>query len=325
MKLNTSPVTQHIFKNHSFYLKRDEQLHQHFSGNKARKFMRLLQEDYPGVDTLIGYGSIQANSLYSLAALCKIKKWKFEFYVHRIPQWLKDNPRGNYRGALDLGANIIECNSAEYDVLKENDLEGNLVKENAAEGNEQSIEPSHYIQHIRKPGANCLVIPEGGRSTLAEKGVQGLATEILDWTRYKPTKKFAIALPSGTGTTALYLHKHLKPHNIEVLTCACVGGDTYLREQWQELGMSDGPNILSCDYKHHFGKLYQQEYDVWQKLEKNTNVEFDLLYDPYMWNCLLPWMDNNPDVTVLYIHQGGILGNETMLPRYQRKFESVSS
>ncbi len=29
----------------------------------------------------------------------------------------------------------------------------------------------------------------------------------------------------------------------------------------------------------------------------------------------------NPDINVLYVHQGGILGNETMLPRYLRKFE----
>ncbi|CAM3946418.1 1-aminocyclopropane-1-carboxylate deaminase/D-cysteine desulfhydrase [Vibrio neonatus] len=303
MKLNTSPVTQHIFRNHNFYLKRDEQLHQHFSGNKARKFMRLLQEDYSGIDTLIGYGSIQANSLYSLAALCRIKKWKLEFYVQRIPNWLKEKPSGNYRGALDLGAQIIECSNAFSDEMT----------------------PEQYIKEIRKPQANCLVIPEGGRSYLAEKGIQGLANELLEWTRYKPNQQFAIALPSGTGTTALYLHKHLKQHNLPVLTCACVGGESYLREQWQELGEDDTPTILHADYKHHFGKLYKDEYQIWRDLEKYTNVEFDLLYDPYMWQCLLPWMDEHPDICVLYIHQGGILGNETMLSRYQRKYEPDTS
>ncbi|ANO33042.1 1-aminocyclopropane-1-carboxylate deaminase [Vibrio breoganii] len=299
MKLDTSPVTQHIFRDHCFYLKRDDQLHQHFSGNKARKFMRLLQDDYAGIDTLIGYGSIQANSLYSLAALCKIKKWKLEFYVQRIPQWLKDNPRGNYRGALELGANIIECDSA------------------FSEG----IHPADYIRDVRQPEVNCLVIPEGGRSYLSEEGIKGLASELLTWTRYRPNQKFAIALPSGTGTTAFYLHKHLKRHEIPVLTCACVGGNEYLHSQWQELGGKDFPTVLSANYKHHFGKLYESEFRIWQKLEKITNVEFDLLYDPYMWNCLLPWMDENPDIKVLYVHQGGILGNETMLPRYLRKFD----
>ncbi|GAD79127.1 hypothetical protein VEZ01S_08_01630 [Vibrio ezurae NBRC 102218] len=262
--------------------------------------MSLLNEEHAGIDTLIGYGSIQANSLYSLAALCKIKKWKLEFYVHRIPSWLKEKPTGNYRGALELGAQIFECH----------------------DDKQLPISPEQYIRTIRQPEPNCLVVPEGGRSPIAEKGIQALANELLDWTRFKPKHQFAIALPSGTGTTALYLHKHLKAHQIPVLTCACVGGETYLREQWQELGETDDvPTILHADYKHHFGKLYQDEYTLWQELGKNTNVEFDLLYDPYMWQCLLPWMNNNPDVTILYIHQGGILGNETMLPRYLRKFE----
>lgn len=303
MKLDTSPVTQHIFNDNTFYLKRDDQLHQHFSGNKARKFMLLLEQDHPSIDTLIGYGSIQANSLYSLAALCKIKGWRFEFYVHRIPAWLKTNPTGNYRGALDLGATIIESR--------------NLRQE--------AIHPLDYIQNIRKPTTNCLVMPEGGRSYLSEYGIQALAHEILNWSRYKSQHQFVVALPSGTGTTSLYLHKHLKKHNIPVLTCACVGGKDYLFKQWLDLGEQEFPTILTADYKHHFGKLYESEYRLWQTLERETNVEFDLLYDPYMWQCLLPWMEQNPDKTVIYLHQGGLLGNESMEPRYQRKFDAQKS
>ncbi|GAM70499.1 pyridoxal phosphate-dependent deaminase [Vibrio sp. JCM 19236] len=34
---------------------------------------------------------------------------------------------------------------------------------------------------------------------------------------------------------------------------------------------------------------------------------------------MLPWLENNSGKELLYLHQGGILGNETMLPRYQRK------
>jgi 1-aminocyclopropane-1-carboxylate deaminase/D-cysteine desulfhydrase-like pyridoxal-dependent ACC family enzyme len=52
-------------------------------------------------------------------------------------------------------------------------------------------------------------------------------------------------------------------------------------------------------------------------------VEFDLLYDPLGWRVLLEHIGlfESP---VLYIHQGGVLGNKSMLPRYQRKFPSVS-
>lgn len=302
MKLDNSPITQHQFQKSTFFLKRDDQLHSHFSGNKARKFMNILESDYPKVTTLISYGSAQANSFYSLAALARIKGWSFEFYVDHIPASVKAYPRGNYRGALELGANIID------------------LSEVAPE-----LHPKSYIEEIRQPDEKCLYVEEGGRSPLAEYGVKQLAREILGWVRFEPNHNFVVALPSGTGTTALYLHKHLKTHNIPVITCACVGGNDYLTSQFDELGESDHPEILSLDKKHHFGKLYQQDYQTWLNLEQQTDIEFDLLYDPLMWQCLDRWCAENPEKTLLYIHQGGLLGNETMLPRYQRKYSQLAS
>lgn len=295
MKLSDTPVTQHQFDDIPFYLKRDDQLHSHFSGNKARKFMALLEGSYPHIDTLISYGSAQSNALYSLAALSAIKGWKLEFYVDHIPTWLLDTPIGNYRGALDLGAKIIPVGH-------------------------HKRHPSDFIKHVRQPNETCLVIPEGGRSTLARQGIEQLGREILSWTRFEAKRTFAVALPSGTGTTALYLHKYLTAHNIEVLTCPCVGGRDYLIKQFEELGETSFPTILDLDKKHHYGKLYQEDYAIWGALLRETNIEFDLLYDPMMWQCLQSWYKDNSDKTIIYIHQGGLLGNESMLPRYQRKF-----
>jgi len=295
MKLTNTPITQHQFDGIPFYLKRDDQIHSHFSGNKARKFMAILQQDYPDIETLISYGSAQANSLFSLSSLAKIKGWKFEFYVDHLPQWLVKKPIGNYRGALELGAKIIATN-------------------------DYQLHPQTYIEQVRQPDSRCLVIPEGGRSTTSRMGIEQLGREILSWTRYEPHKQFVVALPAGTGTTALYLHKFLKPHSIAVLTCPCVGGKEYLVKQFRQLGEQDFPEILDLDYKHHFGKLYQQDYQIWQQLLAETDVEFDLLYDPMMWQCLQSWYKHNQDKTIIYVHQGGILGNESMLPRYERKY-----
>lgn len=297
MKLSDTPITQHTFANNRFYLKRDDQLHSHFSGNKARKFMALLDSDLPGISTLISYGSAQSNALYSLAALARIKGWKFEFYVDHIPTWLQQRPIGNYRGALDLGAHIIEVSPINI------------------------MPPEQYIDTIRQPDALCLVVPEGGRSKMAETGIKQLALEILNWMRMETKTQFVVALPSGTGTTAIYLQKYLKPHDIEVLTCACVGGNDYLIQQFDELEERQYPTIISTEKKHHFGRLYEADYRMWQNLLEQTHVEFDLLYDPMMWQCLLPWMEAHPEKTVIYIHQGGLLGNESMLPRYQRQFD----
>ncbi|WP_321283084.1 1-aminocyclopropane-1-carboxylate deaminase/D-cysteine desulfhydrase [uncultured Vibrio sp.] len=298
MKLSESPITQHSFNGQKFFLKRDDLLHSHFSGNKARKFMMLLEEQDPNVTTLISYGSAQSNAMYSLAALAKVKGWAFEFYVSHIPEWLKSTPIGNYRGALDLGMQI----TAMKDVGSE-------------------LHPSQYITDVRGLDETTLFMPEGGRSQIAEGGVKQLAREILDWTRFRVKEQFAVALPSGTGTTALYLHKYLNPHGIEILTCPCVGDENYLTEQFNMLGETSHPQVLSVRKKHHFGRLYKEDYETWKSLYEQTDLEFDLLYDPYMWQCLASWRTENPDKTLIYVHQGGILGNESMVPRYQREFD----
>ncbi len=297
MILANSPITEHHFNGHHFYLKRDDQLHSQFTGNKARKFMSLLTDEFPETKTLIGYGSPQANSLYSMAALASIRGWQFEFYVDHIPSWLIQKPIGNYRGALELDANIIETRSS-------------------------GLHPRDYIEQIRKPDSSCLFVPEGGRSPIAELGVKQLGLEILEWVRMQPKQQeWSVALPSGTGTTALYLHKTLKPHGINVITCPCVGGSHYLTEQFNELGESSHPEILELENKHYFGHLYQQDYEIWNQLQDQTHIEFDLLYDPLMWRCLSTWLENENRPALIYIHQGGLLGNESMLPRYLRKFD----
>lgn len=295
MKLTDTPITQHEFDDILFYLKRDDQLHSHFSGNKARKFMALLEQPLDHIQTLISYGSVQSNAMYSLSALAAIKGWAFEFYVDHIPSWLVENPKGNYRAALDLGAKIKKVD-------------------------ESGLHPREYIEQVRQPDDSCLVVPEGGRFRHAESGIKQLASEILTWTRFESRSEFVVALPSGTGTTAMYLHKYLNPHGIEVITCPCVGGKGYLEQQFMELGETSFPTILDLPRKHHFGNLYKQDYVTWAELLAQTHIEFDLLYDPLMWQCLKLWHANNSHKTLIYLHQGGLMGNESMLPRYERKY-----
>ncbi len=103
----SSPIEKYTFEGHSFYLKRDDLLHPDFSGNKARKFYYFLQNDFPDVKKLASYGSAQSNAMYSLSVLAKMKGWKFEYYVEHIAEYLKENPHGNYKAALENGMEIF--------------------------------------------------------------------------------------------------------------------------------------------------------------------------------------------------------------------------
>jgi len=79
--------------------------------------------------------------------------------------------------------------------------------------------------------------------------------------------------------------------------------------------------ILPPPKKYHFGDLKPELYEIWRRTLENSGVEFDLIYDPV---GLLTLKENLADFKneILYIHQGGILGNVSQKARYERKFKT---
>jgi 1-aminocyclopropane-1-carboxylate deaminase/D-cysteine desulfhydrase-like pyridoxal-dependent ACC family enzyme len=123
----------------------------------------------------------------------------------------------------------------------------------------------------------------------------------------------SLATPSGTGTTALFLALSLPEY--KVYTTPCVGDIKYLKEQMQALHkIPDNLIILEPEKKYHFAKLYPEFLTVYQNLLE-SGIEFDLLYAPGMWKALLEQTQEK----VMYIHSGGVTGNESMLKRYEKK------
>ena len=288
-----SPIQFITFENKQFFLKRDDLIHPDFSGNKARKFHYFLQNEFPGIKKVVSNGSAQSNAMYSLSVLAKMKGWKFEYYVDHIADYLRENPHGNYKGALENGMQII------------------------------------IGRDVPAPARETIYIEEGGRQKEAEYGIKILAQEIVEWQEKNSIEQLNVFLPSGTGTTALFLQKSLITHyssrSTRVFTTPCVGDAVYLKKQFSNLEVNEKfhPQILILDKKHHFAKLYKENYKIWLKLHQQTGVEFDLLYDPLGWRVLMAHPEIHSKAT-LYIHQGGLLGNESMLPRYERKFPSIN-
>ncbi|MDC0932615.1 1-aminocyclopropane-1-carboxylate deaminase, partial [Arcobacteraceae bacterium] len=237
------------------------------------------------ITTVISHGSNQSNAMYSLSVLCQLKGWNFIYYVSHIPSYLEENPQGNYKYALENGMQLI---------IKEEFSKLDIKKDERA-----------------------LFIEEGGALEEASYGLKILADEISEYKLNNKIENLKVFLPSGTGTTALFLQKFL---DIEVMTCACVGDEKYLKKQFFELESNEDnhPFIIDRKKKYHFGKLYKENYILWKELKSQTKIEFDLLYDPVGWDTLLYHYD--PQYTYLYIHQGGLIGNESMLKRYIHKY-----
>lgn len=288
MKIANSPIDKITFQNKTFLVKRDDLLDKDFSGNKARKFLYFLEHNFSHIKTVISHGSNQSNAMYSLSVLAKLRNWNFIYYTDHIPSYLEKNPQGNYKYALQNGMSL-------------------QVKENFSKSD------------IRRD-ESTLFIEEGGALSEASFGLKTLADEISLYKEENKIKNLKVFLPSGTGTTALFLQKYL---DVEVFTCACVGDEEYLKKQFLALESDETmhPTICKTTKKYHFGKLYKENYTVWKKLKEQTNIEFDLLYDPIGWNTLLDHFDSKQ--TYIYIHQGGLIGNESMLARYFYKYEKI--
>lgn len=283
MHFKSSVISKINLDGRDFYVKRDDLTDPYLSGNKYRKLYTLLQTPKQNLNTIISYGGTQSNAMLAIARMCELKSWKFIYYTKLISQNQKDENIGNFFLAKSLG-------------MKHFEIENTLYKD--------------YISSLDlNKDDKTFIIHQGGAVKEAKDGLEVLAKEIKE---AKLDIK-SLATPSGTGTTALFLALALPEYKI--YTTPCVGDVEYLKEQMSAL--SDIPKnliILEPKKKYHFAKPYQEFIQIQKRLLKE-GIEFDLLYSPAMWQTLL----EKTDEKILYIHSGGVTGNESMIERYRRK------
>jgi 1-aminocyclopropane-1-carboxylate deaminase/D-cysteine desulfhydrase-like pyridoxal-dependent ACC family enzyme len=278
-----SPISKLVLDGREFLVKRDDLIDPFLAGNKYRKLYSLLQTPKETYNTIISYGGTQSNAMLAIAAMCKQKDWTFIYYTKPLSKTLKELQIGNSFYALSLGMQHFE------------------------------IEESHYKEFIASLRLNLdektYIIDQGGADKSVRNGMEVLAQEI----REANLEFDALATPSGTGTSALYLALALPEY--KVYTTPSVGDAHYLREQMSALAViPENLIVLEPEKKYHFAKPYADFLQIYKKL-LNAGVEFDLLYAPLLWKCLLEQTQEK----ILYVHSGGVSGNASMLGRYKQK------
>ena len=278
-----SSISKISLDGRTFYVKRDDLIDPFLAGNKFRKLYSLLQTSKEKYTKIISYGGTQSNAMLAIASLCKSKGWNFEYYSKLMSKAPKEQNFGNLYESIKLGMKHIEVRPERY------------------------RDKIDFLQF--NTDEKTFLIDQGGANILAKEGLEVLAQEL----RNSELNIKSIATPSGTGTTALYLALSLPEYTI--YTTPCVGDIDYLKEQMQALhSLPDNLIILKPSRKYHFAKPYPEFFSMYKNL-LDSGVEFDLLYAPLMWKTLLEQTSEE----VLYIHSGGVSGNESMLERYERK------
>ena len=285
--MKTSPISKITLEGREFLVKRDDLIDPYLAGNKYRKLYTLLTTPKEQLNTIISYGGTQSNAMLAIAAMCKKKGWEFLYYTKPLSGFLKEQKSGNYADALGLGMQHIEIEQEYY---------------------------RDFIANLRfNLDAKTFIIDQGGAVVSAELGVDVLAKEILE----QNPDIMALATPSGTGTTALFLALALPEYR--VYTIPAIGDVEYLKEQMQALHkIPSNLIILEPKRKFHFAKPYREFYEMYSKL-KESGIVFDLLYAPSLWMALLEQTEEK----ILYVHSGGVSGNRSMLERYFKKFQDL--
>lgn len=282
--MSLTPISKIILEDREFFVKRDELIDPYLAGNKFRKLHTLLNTPSSLYKRIISYGGTQSNAMLAIAALCKQKNWEFVYYSKPLSVLQKEQKHGNFYLALDLGMQHFE-------------IPHELYRDYVA---------SLSVHHEQ----SSYVIHQGGADQSAQDGLSVLAKEIRE---QKPDVKH-LATPSGTGTTALYLARALPEYT--VYTTPCIGDAEYLKAQMSALHeIPKNLVILEPKKKYHFAKPYAEFLKIYKEI-KESGIEFDLLYAPAMWIALLEQTEEK----VLYIHSGGVSGNESMLKRYETLF-----
>ncbi len=293
------PSAVELFRLHGrkLYIKRDDLIDKDLSGNKFRKLFFLLNTPSSAYQHIISYGGSQSNAMASIAALCKRQGWRFTYVTKALSLTLQQNLEGNLKAAIDNGMELCEVSHGQYrDVV------------------ESLYSPTPHAGLGLGEGA--LVLAQGGADLGANKGIESLAEEIVQWQHQHKIEKLTVVTPSGTGTTAYFLAVALP--GVTVMTTPLIGSKEYLFEQMDFLGAIPGNlRVVDTDKKYRFAKTYPEFLTLYQTF-LDQGIEIDLLYAPKMLTVLSETLENI-EGDILYVHSGGVQGNSTMLARYRYK------
>lgn len=268
----------------TLYIKRDDLIHPHISGNKYRKLkynlLGISSEIHP---TVVTFGGAFSNHIHALAAAC------FELSLPSV---------AFIRGELDLqNPTLIFCVSKGMDLV--------AVSRGAYRLKEKDPEIRAYLQSM----PNHIIIPEGGTNALALKGVAEILDELDEDFRLALDY---IVLSSGTGGTTAGLLQSDKLSS-RIISFSALKSD-HLKHEIMQLSQYKNAHLLEVNTDFHFGGYAKWDKQLLQfidEFERETDLPLDQVYNGKAMFGLMNMIANDkfdPKTKIMYIHTGGLQG-----------------
>ncbi|MEX0313702.1 MAG: 1-aminocyclopropane-1-carboxylate deaminase/D-cysteine desulfhydrase [Allomuricauda sp.] len=269
----------------TLYMKREDTIHPHISGNKYRKLKyNLIEAKQQGHDTLLTFGGAFSNHIAATAYAGKEAGLKTIGVIRgeELKEGWQDNP--TLKLASEHGMRFHFVSRSEY----------------------RNKTTDAYKEKLKMNFGDFYLLPEGGTNNLAIKGCEEILTE--------EDKSFDfICCAVGTGGTIAGLINSAQPHQ-RVLGFPALKGD-FLQDEirkWSDGGDWD----LIQDY--HFGgyaKINTELVDFINNFKKKTGIHLDPIYTGNMLFGIFDQIKKGffkPDTQILAIHTGGLQGIKGM-------------
>lgn len=262
-------------------VKQEYLLHPTISGNKWRKLKYNLKDALnKNVDTIITFGGAFSNHIYSTAAACNELGLKSVGIIRG--DFDKDNPTTIFAHRCGMELQFVDRTS-----YKE--------KENSA-----------VVKAILSKHSNYIIIPEGGSTPLAQKGLKELSIEINE------TEHNIIMVSAGTGSTAKGILQNLNT-NKNLWVFSSLKSDYLKSEILSNTDPSKHKQLKFISTYHYggYGKTPRELISFINDFKAQTGLPLDPIYNGKLiagFCDMIERSDVNNTNSYLWIHTGGLQG-----------------
>jgi 1-aminocyclopropane-1-carboxylate deaminase len=267
------------------FIKRDDLIHPTVSGNKWRKLKyNLLEAQSLGIGSILTFGGAFSNHLYATAAAGNALGLKTIGIVRGLELEGKENATLQF--CRDQGMTLHFVSREEY------------RQRNSAQ----------YLEQISEQFKNPYVIPEGGSTYLALKGVAEMVGEVKDQLGAMPD---FIATAAGTGGTAAGI---LSARGNALAFSALKGGDFLAGDITKLLNGQIATGNLTLITDYHFGgyaKWNNELLAFMQDFRAEFGIQLEQVYTAKMFYGLFDLIKTGYFKTgacIVAVHTGGLQG-----------------
>lgn len=280
----------------SVFIKREDLLHPHVSGNKYRKLKYNLKNAIcEGHDTVLTFGGAFSNHISATAAAGKeghlktIGVIRGEELGKDLQKTLRENPTLAFSASCGMRLEFVS--RAEY-------------REKTSE---------EFLKKLQKKFGSFYTVPEGGTNSLAIKGCEEVLSE-------EDSGFDVIACAVGTGGTISGIINS-SAENQRILGFPALKGD-FLKSEVARFSRKNNWDLITNYHFDGYAKVSRELILFINNFRKNFEIQLDPVYTGKMMFGVFHLIEKgyfSEKSRILAIHTGGLQGISGMNKRLKNK------